>query len=76
MRTGRPVADKSGKSGAGRGARVSGRGGCDELDVADYDPQTKLFYVTAREQCDIFSTAPQAFERGPRLLRQRVFPER
>ena len=26
-----------------------------------YDPQTKLFYVTAREQCDVFSTAPQPY---------------
>ena len=41
-----------------------------------YDPQTALFYVTARDQCDIFSTAPQPYEARPRLLRQRVFPFR
>jgi alcohol dehydrogenase (cytochrome c) len=29
-----------------------------------YSPQTGLFYVNAREQCDIFTVAPQAFHAG------------
>ncbi|GAC1623460.1 MAG: PQQ-dependent methanol/ethanol family dehydrogenase [Candidatus Acidiferrum sp.] len=39
-----------------------------------YDPQTKLFYVTAREQCDIFSTAPQANEEGHAYYGSAYFP--
>ena len=39
-----------------------------------YDPQTKLFYVTAREQCDIFSTAPQPFEKGHAYYGSAYFP--
>ena len=39
-----------------------------------YDPQTKLFYVTAREQCDIFSTAPQQFEKGHAYYGSAYFP--
>jgi len=29
-----------------------------------YSPQTGLFYVEAREQCDVFSTAPQRYQAG------------
>jgi len=29
-----------------------------------YDPQTKLFYVSAREQCDLFSSSTQPYDRG------------
>jgi alcohol dehydrogenase (cytochrome c) len=29
-----------------------------------YSPQTKLFYVVAREQCDTFTAAPQPFHPG------------
>ena len=39
-----------------------------------YDPQTKLFYVTAREQCDIFSTAPQPYEVGHAFYGSAYFP--
>jgi alcohol dehydrogenase (cytochrome c) len=39
-----------------------------------YDPQTKLFYVTAREQCDIFSTAPQPYEEGHAYYGSAYFP--
>jgi len=38
-----------------------------------YDPQTSLFYVTARDQCAIFSTARNPRSR-PRLLRSAYFP--
>jgi alcohol dehydrogenase (cytochrome c) len=39
-----------------------------------YDPQTKLFYVTAREQCDLISTAPQPFEEGHAYYGSAYFP--
>ncbi len=29
-----------------------------------YNPKTGLFYVTANENCDVFSTAPQKYEAG------------
>jgi alcohol dehydrogenase (cytochrome c) len=39
-----------------------------------YDPQTKLFYVSAREQCDIFSTAPQPYDVGHAFYGSAYFP--
>jgi alcohol dehydrogenase (cytochrome c) len=39
-----------------------------------YDPQTGLFYVTARDQCDIFSTAPQPYEAGHAFYGSAYFP--
>ena len=33
-----------------------------------YSPQTGLFYVNVREQCDIFTTAPQVFHAGRAFL--------
>ncbi len=39
-----------------------------------YDPQTRLFYVTARDQCDIFSTAPQPYEAGHAFYGSAYFP--
>ena len=39
-----------------------------------YDTQTGLFYVTAREQCDIFSTAPQPYEAGHAYYGSAYFP--
>jgi alcohol dehydrogenase (cytochrome c) len=39
-----------------------------------YDEQTGLFYVSAREQCDIFSTAPQPYEAGHAYYGSAYFP--
>src|SRR5579862_9781381 len=39
-----------------------------------YNPQTGLFYVTARDQCDIFSTAPQPYEAGHAFYGSAYFP--
>ena len=39
-----------------------------------YDSQTALFYVNAREQCDIFSTAPQPYEAGHAYYGSAYFP--
>ena len=39
-----------------------------------FDSQTGLFYVTAREECDIFSTAPQPYEAGHAYYGSAYFP--
>jgi alcohol dehydrogenase (cytochrome c) len=39
-----------------------------------YSPQTGLFYVTAREQCDVFSTAPQPYQAGHAYYGSAYFP--
>jgi alcohol dehydrogenase (cytochrome c) len=39
-----------------------------------FSPSTSLFYVTAREQCDIFSTAPQPYEAGHAYYGSAYFP--
>src|SRR5438445_8179720 len=39
-----------------------------------YDPITGLMYVTARDQCDIFSTAPQPYEAGHAFYGSAYFP--
>jgi alcohol dehydrogenase (cytochrome c) len=39
-----------------------------------FDPQTQLFYVTAREQCDIISTAAQPYEEGHAYYGSAYFP--
>jgi alcohol dehydrogenase (cytochrome c) len=39
-----------------------------------FDSQTGLFYVNAREQCDMFSTAPQPYEAGHAYYGSAYFP--
>jgi alcohol dehydrogenase (cytochrome c) len=39
-----------------------------------FDSRTNLFYVTAREECDIFSTAPQPYEVGHAYYGSAYFP--
>jgi len=39
-----------------------------------FSAQTALFYVTARDQCDIFSTAPQPYEAGHAYYGSAYFP--
>ena len=39
-----------------------------------YNSGTNLFYVTAREQCDLFSTAPQPYETGHAYYGSAYFP--
>ena len=39
-----------------------------------FNSQTGLFYVSAREQCDIFSTAPQPYEAGHAYYGSAYFP--
>lgn len=57
------------------GTRVCpGAAGATNWMSPTYDPQTKLFYVTAREQCDVFSTAPQAYDPGHAYYGSAYFP--
>lgn len=71
---GRPIPAKEG-SPTPEGNRVCpGAAGATNWMSPTYDPQTKLFYVTAREQCDIFSTAPQAYDAGHAYYGSAYFP--
>src|ERR1700680_4577913 len=71
---GRPVANKE-ASPTPDGSRVCpGAAGATNWMSPTFDPQTGLFYVTAREQCDIFSTAPQPFEEGHAYYGSAYFP--
>ncbi len=71
---GRPIALKA-ASPTEEGNRVCpGAAGATNWMSPTYDPQTKLFYVTAREQCDIFSTAPQNYEAGHAYYGSAYFP--
>jgi alcohol dehydrogenase (cytochrome c) len=71
---GRPVAEKN-ASPTPEGNRVCpGAAGATNWMSPTYDPQTKLFYVTAREQCDVFSTAPQPYEAGHAYYGSAYFP--
>src|SRR2546423_9419125 len=71
---GRPLAEES-ASPTPDGNRVCpGAAGATNWMSPTYDLQTKLFYMTAREQCDIFSTAPQAYEAGHAYYGSAYFP--
>ncbi len=71
---GAPVARKD-ASPTPDGNRVCpGAAGATNWMSPTYDPQTSLFYVTAREQCDIFSTAPQPYEEGHAYYGSAYFP--
>jgi len=71
---GRPVPAKEG-SPTPEGNRVCpGAAGATNWMSPTYDPQTGLFYVTAREQCDVFSTAPQPYQAGHAYYGSAYFP--
>jgi alcohol dehydrogenase (cytochrome c) len=71
---GTPIARKD-ASPTTDGTRVCpGAAGATNWMSPTYDPQTALFYVTAREQCDIFSTAPQPYEKGHAFYGSAYFP--
>ncbi|HLK05437.1 MAG TPA: PQQ-dependent dehydrogenase, methanol/ethanol family [Candidatus Acidoferrum sp.] len=72
--SGRPIAAKD-SSPTPDGNRVCpGAAGATNWMSPTYDPQTKLFYVTAREQCDVFSTAPQPYDAGHAYYGSAYFP--
>jgi alcohol dehydrogenase (cytochrome c) len=71
---GRPVATAE-SSPTLEGRKVCpGAAGATNWMSPTFDPQTRLFYVTAREQCDIFSTAPQVNEEGHAYYGSAYFP--
>jgi len=71
---GRPVANnQSSPTLAGRTV-CPGALGATNFMAPTYNPQTALFYVTARDQCDIFSTAPQPYEPGHAYYGSAYFP--
>jgi alcohol dehydrogenase (cytochrome c) len=71
---GRPVAnDQASPTLQGRTV-CPGALGTTNFMAPTYDPQTSLFYVTARDQCDTFSTAPQPYEAGHAFYGSAYFP--
>jgi alcohol dehydrogenase (cytochrome c) len=71
---GRPVANKeSSPTPEGRTVCPGAIGSTNWMSPT-FDSQTGLFYVTAREECDIFSTAPQPYEPGHAYYGSAYFP--
>jgi alcohol dehydrogenase (cytochrome c) len=71
---GRPIADQNASPTLEGHTVCPGAAGTTNFMAPSYDPQTGLFYVTARDQCDIFSTAPQPYEAGHAYYGSAYFP--
>jgi alcohol dehydrogenase (cytochrome c) len=71
---GRPVANKNASPTLEGHTVCPGALGTTNFMAPTYDPQTALFYVTARDQCDTFSTAPQPYEAGHAYYGSAYFP--
>src|SRR2546425_425982 len=71
---GRPIAKKEASPTLEGHTVCPGALGTTNYFPPTYDPQTNLFYVTARDQCDIFSTAPQPYEPGHAYYGSAYFP--
>jgi len=71
---GRPIANKNASPTLEGHTVCPGALGTTNFMAPTYDPQTGLFYVTARDQCDIFSTAPQPYEPGHAFYGSAYFP--
>ncbi len=71
---GRPVAKKEASPTLEGHTVCPGALGTTNFMAPTYDVQTGLFYVTARDQCDIFSTAPQPYEAGHAFYGSAYFP--
>jgi alcohol dehydrogenase (cytochrome c) len=71
---GRPVANKEASPTLEGHTVCPGALGTTNFMAPTYSPQTELFYVTARDQCDIFSTAPQPYEAGHAYYGSAYFP--
>lgn len=72
--TGRPIAQKGASPTPEGNPGCPGAAGATNWMSPSYDPQTKLFYVTAREQCDVFSSAAQPYEAGHAYYGSAYFP--
>ena len=71
---GRPVATKQASPTLEGHTVCPGAAGTTNFMPPTYDPQTGLFYVSTRDQCDVFSTAPQPFEPGHAFYGSAYFP--
>lgn len=71
---GRPVQDKEGGPTPEGRAICPGALGATNWMSPSYNSQTGMFYVNAREECDIFSTAPQPYEAGHAYYGSAYFP--
>jgi alcohol dehydrogenase (cytochrome c) len=71
---GRPVANNQSSPTLEGRTVCPGALGTTNFMAPTYDPQTALFYVTARDQCDTFSTAPQPYEAGHAYYGSAYFP--
>ena len=71
---GRPLAKKEASPTLEGHTVCPGAAGTTNFMAPTYDPQTALFYVTARDQCDTFSTAPQPYEAGHAYYGSAYFP--
>jgi len=71
---GRPIANQNASPTFEGHTVCPGALGATNFMAPTYDPQTGLFYVTARDQCDIFSTAPQPYEPGHAFYGSAYFP--
>jgi len=71
---GRPVANKAASPTLEGHTVCPGALGTTNFMAPAFDQQTALFYVTARDQCDIFSTAPQPYEAGHAYYGSAYFP--
>ena len=71
---GRPIAKKEASPTLEGHTVCPGALGATNFMAPAFSPQTSLFYVTARDQCDIFSTAPQSYEAGHAFYGSAYFP--
>jgi len=71
---GRPVATKESSPTLKGHTVCPGALGTTNWMSPSFDVQTGLFYVSARDQCDIFSTAPQPYEAGHAYYGSAYFP--
>jgi alcohol dehydrogenase (cytochrome c) len=71
---GRPVASKESEPTAEGRQVCPGALGTTNWMSPSFNLLTGLFYVSAREECDIFSTAPQPYEQGHAYYGSAYFP--
>jgi alcohol dehydrogenase (cytochrome c) len=71
---GRPVAKKEASPTLEGQTVCPGALGTTNFFAPTYDPQTNLVYVNARDQCDVFSTAPQPYQAGHAFYGSAYFP--
>ena len=71
---GRPIAKKEASPTLAGHTVCPGALGTTNFYPPTYDPQTGLLYVTSRDQCDTFSTAPQPYEAGHAYYGSAYFP--